>query len=275
MLPPTTNSFSTHLNNCSKRHKSKELASRQKLFYSIFCRRMSPFEVCFYFIRSLFPFSIATNRLITPLKSLSFSHTGIIYIDNSSLPFNREGWTLVELSGTDLGYYLLCLCKYCSVSTFTANFQSNTIINNNGFSRNHQSGDKEIQPWTRQTSLNEADKKIRRKRWHFDVKVKRSNRQGARVETLKLSSNWRPKGQVPEGKRTWSVSVSDRVMGQWNISKERRKPWWSSHQHWPDVATGDTRGRREAVGMSLIHTWGIFTLCRKREQSRPSLSEWL
>lgn len=209
---------------------------------------MSPFEVCFYFICSLFSFSIATNRLITPLKSLSFSHTSISYIDNSFLLFNREGWAVVELSGIELGYYLLCLCKYCSVSIFTANFQSNTMINNNGFSRNHQSGDKEVQPCTKQTSWNEADKKKSRNKWNFDFKVKRSNREGARLKTLKWSSSWRPKRQVPQGK--WSVSVSNRVMQQWKISKVRRKPCWSSHQHWPDVATGDTRGRREPVGMS-------------------------
>lgn len=59
------------------------------------------------------------------------------------------------------------------------------MINNNGFSRNHQSGDKEVQPCTKQTSRNEADKKKKRNKWNFDVKVKKNNREGARVETLK------------------------------------------------------------------------------------------
>lgn len=95
----------------------------------------------------------------------------------------------------------------------------------------------------------------------------REVREGARVDTLKWSSNWRPKRQVPEGKRKWSVSVSDRVMGQWNTSKVRRKPCWSSHQHWPELAIGDTRGSREAVGMS--HHSHFRNLCKKREQTRP------
>lgn len=58
-----------------------------------------------------------------------------------------------------------------------------------------------------------------------------------------------------DGSRRKEKMVSlcqEQSSGTMKNEQGKKETLWSSHQHWPDVATGDTRGRRDAV--STIHT---------------------